>query len=103
MRLPIVRPRIGLGVLTLLALTLAACGSEGGGSGGGEPLATTISVSPAYLSFDGTSQATVQVTANGRWSLSSSATWLEASRSTGSAGTSTVTVTVDRSGLAPQH
>lgn len=103
MRLPVVRPRIGLGVLTLLALTLAACGSEGGGSGGEEPLATSISVSPAYLSFDGTSQATVQVTANGRWSLSSSATWLEASRSSGSAGTTTVTVTVDRSGLAPQH
>lgn len=101
MRLHVVRSHLGLVVLGLLALTLVACDS--GGGGGGEPMATNISVSPPYLSFDGTSQATVTVTANGRWSLSSSAAWLETSRGSGSAGTTTVTVTVDRSGLAPQQ
>src|SRR5690606_33949944 len=66
--------------------------------------ATSIEVAPLYLSFDGTSEATLSVTANGSWTLTSDASWLKVSQSSGRGGSSTVRVTVDRSGLpAQQH
>ncbi len=77
------------------ALLIAACG---GGAGG--PPATFIDVSPGFLAFDGTSEATLTVTADGVWTVSSDSNWLRTNRTSGQSGTSTLTVTVNRGGLA---
>lgn len=87
--------------LLVSALVLAACGPSG--STGGQTDATSVTVSPAFLSFDGTETAVVTVTANGRWTLASNVSWLKVDRSSGASGTSRVTVTVDRAGLAAQQ
>lgn len=98
MRLTAVRSFVPPILLAALALALASCDSTGP-----EPQATNVSLSPAHLSFNGTTQATFQVTANGRWSLASDSSWLRTDRASGSSGTTTVTVTVDRSGLPPSN
>lgn len=64
--------------------------------------ATVIQALPANLSFLGTSTATVNVTANGTWSVEPEQPWLQVSPSSGT-GNATVTVTVNRSGLAANH
>src|SRR5690606_39965233 len=46
-----------------------------------QPPATSVSVAPAFLSFDGTSSATFQVTANGTWKIASNSDWLKVNRS----------------------
>ncbi|RIH81362.1 Thermophilic serine proteinase [Calidithermus terrae] len=85
-----------------LLLLLAACNGGGGGGSGGNGGATTIEASSEYLSFPGTSSATVSVTADGRWTAQSDQGWLQVSPASGS-GDATVTVTVSRSGLTPGH
>lgn len=94
------RSRLALLALSFLLLALMGCDTSGSEA---ERLASMVSVSPAYLSFDGTSSATIRVTANGSWTLRSDASWLRVDRLSGSTGTTDVTVTVDRRGLAPQQ
>lgn len=90
--------RLGPALLAVLAVVLAACGG-----GGSQPPATSVSVAPAFLSFDGTSSATFQVTANGTWKIASNSDWLKVNRSSGPSGVTTVTVTIDRNGLSPNQ
>lgn len=101
MHLPFHHLRPVLVLLVILALALVACQPAGGT--GGSARATSVTVSPAYLSFDGTLSASISVTANGSWTLASDAPWLKVSRASGSTGTTTVTVSVDREGLSPQQ
>lgn len=101
MPLPSNRSRLTLVVLLLVSFVLVACEPTGGT--GGPSKATTVTVSPAYLSFDGTSSATISVTANGSWTLVSDSPWLKVSRASGSTGTTTVNVTVDRASLSPRQ
>lgn len=90
------RPRFALAFTALVALVLAGCQVPG------EPTdATTLTVFPPTLSFDGTSEATITVSANGRWSVAPDVAWLEVSADGGPAGSTTLKVTVDRDGLPP--
>ncbi len=93
------RSRLMLFVLALFSSVLVACEPTGGTGA----RATSVTASPAFLSFDGTSTASLSVTANGSWTLTSDSPWLKVSRSAGSTGTTTVNVTVDRTGLSPQQ
>lgn len=85
---------VALLVTLLLTPLLVACPATPARGG-----ATVIQTSPANLSFLGTSTTTVNVTANGAWSAESDQGWLQISPASG-AGSGTVTVTIDRSGLA---
>lgn len=62
--------------------------------------ASSVTGSPAYLSFPGTSTANLAITADGVWTLESDSPWLQVSDTHGS-GDADVTVTVDRAGLEP--
>lgn len=86
--------RLVAAIIAPSLLLIVACG--GGVSG---PRATYIDVTPGFLAFDGTSQATLTVTADGVWTVSSDSNWLRTNRTSGPAGTSTVTVTINRGGL----
>lgn len=88
--------------LSALVLLVAGCDAGGGGGGPRPPArATNITLDQEFLSFDGTSAGSVTVTANGPWTLSTNSSWLQASPTTGDSGTTTVTVTIDRDGIAP--
>jgi len=91
-RLPAIRPRLVPVALSLLAFVLVACEPTGGA--GGQPQAASITVSPSHISFNGTSSASISVTATGRWTLASDSDWLNVSRASGSTGVTTVIVTV---------
>lgn len=90
------RSRSLLLLLLTLGLLVAACGPSGPSG-----RATTISVSPGALAFDGTSSATVQVVADGSWTVASNASWLKVTPAAGGTGTTELVVTVDRTGLTP--
>lgn len=90
-----------LGVPLLLFLAACSSGTPGGGTtGGGGGGAVTITAVPNYVSFDGTSSATVSITANGSWTAQTDQSWLSLGPSSGS-GNATLTLTVNRSGLTP--
>jgi subtilisin family serine protease len=79
-----------------LAVALVAC------SGTPAPGAGTLALEPAALAFRGTSSHTVDVVADGAWSAEASSPWLRVTPSSG-VGNATITITVDRTGLAPDH
>ena len=92
---------VALGVPLLLFLAACSSGPTGGGTpGGGGGGAVNITAVPNYVSFDGTSSATVSVTANGSWTAQTDQSWLSLSPSSGS-GNATLTLTVNRTGLTP--
>lgn len=91
-------PRSAVAALLVLPLLLTACPPVGAG---GER-ATSGQLNPAAISFPGTSNGTVVVTANGKWQLSPSAEWLTVSPRAGGAGSHEVSITVNRRGLTPE-
>ena len=91
------KPRLWIASL-LCAASLVACSTTGTPSTTTPP--PSLSVSSTYLAFPGTSTGSVAVTATGAWSASSDQTWLHVSPASGSRSSS-LAVTVDRSGLQP--
>lgn len=95
-------PTLGIATLVAPILILTACGAGGGGP---RPPAhaTNITLDQEFLSFDGSSAGSLTVTANGPWTLSSDSSWLKASPASGGSGTTTVSLSIDRNGVAPAH
>lgn len=102
MRFPKRFPTRSVAVLCALVLFITACDSGGGGGGPRPPAhATIITLDQEFLSFDGSSAGSVTVTANGAWTLASDSSWLRASPASGRSGTTTVSLSIDRDGIAP--
>lgn len=87
-----------LAVLVPIAIALAAmvaCSSTSTTSSTG-----SISTNTTFVSFPGTDTSTISLTSSGTWTASTDQSWLAVSPTSGS-GSATVTLTVDRAGLAP--
>jgi subtilisin family serine protease len=91
---------LGRAIALVLATSLVACG--GAPTGGSTSDAPLLALEPRALAFLGTSSHTIDVTANGAWTATSAQPWLTIDPSSGS-GNATVTVTVNRMGLTPDH
>ena len=63
---------------------------------------TTLQATPDTLSFPGTSEASFIVQADGPWEITTDQTWLNVKPTSGT-GNATIAVTVNRSGLTPEH
>ena len=89
-------------LLVLCLLVLAACKNAAPPQGDEdkEKDAAEVLVTPAYLSFAGTSTASLSITADGRWTAESAQEWLTLSPASGN-GNALITITIDRSGLPP--
>ena len=68
----------------------------------GSAPALEVQASPSYLSFNGTSSATLDVTADGAWTAETDQPWLKLDKAGGD-GDATLTLTVDRTGVTPGH
>ena len=69
---------------------------------GNGPAPVVVQAQPAFLTFAGTSTATVELTATGPWTAESDQSWLTITPASGT-GDSEVTITVDRADLQPDH
>ncbi len=68
----------------------------------GPGLAVEVQASPSYVSFNGTSSATLDITADGAWTAATDQSWLKLDKAGGD-GNATLTLTVDRTGVTPGH
>lgn len=85
-----------------LVLLLTACPAPGTPAPPAPVGATLIQATPAYLSFPGTSSATLALSADGSWTAHTDQGWLQISPASGS-GNATLTITVNRAGITPGH
>lgn len=77
-------------------------GTGNGPDDGNDNRAIEIQALPAYLTFAGTSSASVELRASGPWTAETDQSWLTITPASGT-GDSEVTITVDRADLQPDH
>jgi serine protease len=87
-------------ILIAISLVLTACGGDSASFD--RDTGATIQAVPAYVSFPGTSTATVSISASGSWTAATEQSWIDLSSTSGS-GDAILSVTVDRSGLVEGH